>query len=53
MVPGASLVSPQHIRIGLDSPFSQTLLKNEMDLILNEQLRVINISWDILLRNQT
>ena len=53
MVPDASLLRAQHIRIGLASHPSQTLFqKNEMGCIRNEWLRVINISWDNLFRNR-
>jgi len=48
----ASLLSAQHIRIGLASLSSQTSLKNEMDTIRNERLRVVTLSWDNLFRNR-
>jgi len=41
MVPDASLLSAQHIKTGLASLSSQTLLKKEMDTIWNERLRVM------------
>jgi len=46
----ASLLSNQHKGIGLASLPSK-LIKNVMDTIWNEQLRMINISWDNLLCN--
>ena len=50
MVPDASLLGAQHIKIGLASLSSQTLLKIEMGFLWNERSRVINISWDNFLR---
>ena len=44
IVPYASLLIAQHIRIGLASLSSQTSYKNEMDFIQNERSTVINIS---------
>jgi len=51
MVPDTSLLSDQHIRIGLASLSSQTSLK-KLDFIRNERSRVINISSDNLFRNR-
>ena len=51
MVPDASLLSAQHIRIVLASFSSQTSFKKWDGFHLEERSRVINISWDNLLRN--
>ena len=48
----ASLLSTEHIRIGMASLSFQTLFKtNEMDSFWTERSRVITISWNNLLRN--
>jgi len=46
MIPDASLLSTQHIRIGM----AQTSFQNEMDSIWNERLRLIT-SWNNLFHN--